>query len=158
MGKKITWGRDVTKLGHKLFNNNYVGTFSSDKIPNLGTNPDGSRVFYKNKSNNNVKPNSKLYSIVNLDNSNMPGSHWIALAYNIPENKNDGQILVYDSFGRNTKDIIPAVIDKFKDTNISLVTADQDAEQDVLEEDCGARSLAFLFIMDRLGADKAVLI
>ncbi len=150
LGKKTTWGRDLTKMGHKLFQMNYVGTFPADKIPDIGKNRDGSVVV-----DNNVKKDSKLYCILNLDNSDEPGSHWIAIGYDIPETASEGKILVYDSFGRDTEDIIPSLVQKFGD---KLETVDQDAEQKISEDDCGPRCLAFLYILDRVGSRFAKLL
>ena len=145
LGKKTSWGHDILKIGMKLFGKNFAGVFPSDKIPDLGKNRDGSTV-----TNTNIQKGALLYSIVNLDGSSEPGSHWISLAYDIES----GKIYVYDSFGRPTAEIIPTVIAKFGRGD--LVTVDDDAEQAIEEEDCGARSLAFLFVMDRLGAPYAV--
>lgn len=82
------------------------------------------------------------YCIANLDSSGGNGSHWIALC------KDDKNIqLVYDSFGRETKKII-----KLKDKNKQ---SERDAEQDILENNCGARSLAFIYVFDRFGRERA---
>ncbi len=145
LGKKTSWAHDILKIGMKLFGKNFSGVFPSDKIPDLGKNPDGSTV-----TNTNIQQGARLYSIVNLDDSNEPGSHWISLAYDIESKK----VFVYDSFGRATAEIIPTVIAKFGRGNV--VTVDDDAEQAIEEEDCGARSLAFLFVFDRLGSEYAV--
>ena len=67
LGKKITWGDDLTRMGYKLFGKNYAGTFSSDKIPNLGFINNG--IFKIPITEKNVKSNSKLYACINLDNS-----------------------------------------------------------------------------------------
>lgn len=150
LGKKTTWGRDLTKMGHKLFQRNYVGTFPSDKIPDIGKNNDGSDV-----TDSTVKKNSKLYCILNLDNSSQPGSHWIAIGYDIPKDAAEGKILVYDSFGRNTEDIIPSLVQKFGN---KLEIVDQDSEQDVNMDDCGPRCLSFLYVLDRIGSKYAKLI
>lgn len=146
LGKKETWGRDLTKMGHKLFGQNYSGTFPADKIPNIGKNRDGSTV-----TRSNTKKDSNLYCILNLDYSHQPGSHWLACAYDI----NSGKIYVYDSFGRDTEKIMPTLVEKFGD---KLVTVDQDAEQLKSEDDCGARCLAWLYIFDRMGSEYAKLL
>lgn len=150
LGKKTTWGRDLTKMGLKLFQRNYVGTFPSDKIPDIGKNSNGSTV-----TDDNVNSDSKLYCILNIDNSSEPGSHWLGIGYDIPKNASEGKILVYDSFGRNTEDIIPSLVQKFGD---KLDIVDQDAEQKIDEDDCGARCLAFLFVLDRTGSKFAKLL
>jgi len=73
--------------------------------------------------------------IVNLDKRDSTGSHWIALV------NHQKQIILYDSFGRQ----IPEVIN-----------TEDDAEQSLLEEDCGARCLAFLWVYYRLGIEPAL--
>lgn len=146
LGRGITVTSQLTKVGREYFGNNYVGTFPSDKIPNLGTTRDGKPI-----TKANVTGESKLYCLLNLDNSAQSGSHWIAVCYEIPDENKFGNIWVYDSFGRQTSTIIPQLIKKFK--NVKM--ADPDAEQAVLETDCGARSLAFIYVFDRCGAKFA---
>lgn len=153
LGKKITFGKDLTRIGIKLFGKNFTGAFPSDMIPKLGVNPDGSIV-----NNNNINKTSHLYAIANLDDSTMPGSHWISLAYDVDDKRTGdppGSIWVYDSFGRSTKEIIPSLVQRYGD---KLRTVDQDAEQMVSEDDCGARCMAWLYVFDRYGKDTAKLI
>ena len=148
LGKKSTWGLDLTKLGNKLFKKNYAGTYSSNMIPDLGV--VGIGGFFETKTNiDNISSDSKLYSCVNLDNSDEPGSHWIALAYDVY----NGKIMIYDSFGRDTKIILPSLIEKYGKDNI--VMSDDDSEQKIKEEDCGARCMAFLYVFDRFGSKYA---
>ena len=128
VGKRETLGDDLKKAGMKFFGKKLTGVFPSDMIPIL----------------NKDKP----YAIINLDTHDMPGSHWIALAH-----MSSGKIMVYDSFGRPTKDIISSAIEKFGINK--LVQTEDDAEQDISEDDCGARTLAFLFIFDRYGENIA---
>ena len=80
--------------------------------------------------------------IVNLDATGQPGSHWVAIYH---QDKN----YVYDSFGRDTASILP--LRNYED-------ADDDAEQHILETNCGARCLAWLFCFERYGKDYAMTI
>lgn len=139
VGKKITFGRDLTKAGMKLFGKNYMGTFSADEIPDIG----------KGVTEGTITSKSPLYLIANLDDSDEPGSHWIAIAFDVEKKK----IWVYDSFGRDTNKIIPVLAKKFGKNNLRM--AEDDSEQMISEEDCGARSLAFLYVFDRYGVDIA---
>lgn len=116
-------------MGHKLFKGKYVGTYPADMIPNLNQ--------------------RHRYCILNLDRSDQPGSHWVACGYDTLNDK----ILVYDSFGRPTSKIIPSLVDKF---GPQLEMVDDDAEQQIHEEDCGARCLAFLYVLDRMGPQFAI--
>ena len=125
-------GNKTTYLGElELLRVKFKGVFPSDKIPKL----------------NDLSP----YCILNLDKSTESGSHWIALA-KMP-NSNDS--LVYDSFGRDYRKIIP-------DLNLSgngrILNTDKDSEQEILETDCGARCLAWLLVFDKQGVDVAKLI
>lgn len=86
--------------------------------------------------------------VTNLDKRGEPGSHWVAL-YGLA----NGDVAVYDSFGRPTKSL--TINDTLKQNHTD---ADQDAEQSPLEANCGARSLAWLVMCDRWGADVAMLV
>lgn len=129
VGKKITFSDDLKKAGCRLFGRKFMGVFASDQLPNLDV--------------------DNRYAIFNLDSTDEPGSHWIAAAFDPKKNK----IFIYDSFGRDTKKIIPSVINKYGKRNV--IDADDDAEQGVFEEDCGGRSLAFLYVFDKYGSDLA---
>lgn len=86
------------------------------------------------------------YSILNLDKSGEPGSHWIAIF------KDKAKVWVYDSFGRRSKKIIPLI---FKSGNGKVFNTDLDAEQEIHEENCGARSLGWICVVDSLGIRDA---
>lgn len=77
--------------------------------------------------------------IVNLDPSGMPGSHWVALT----------STLLYDSFGRPGSEILSA-------SNINQIDTDPDAEQNDDEDNCGARSMAFLCCYYLFGPSEAI--
>ena len=130
-GDKSTYLNDLNRVGRKLLGVKFKGVYPSDKIPKL----------------HDLSP----YCILNLDTSKESGSHWIALG-KIPKT-NDS--IVYDSFGRNSKQIIPKLQ---YSGNGRIINADDDAEQKILETDCGARSLAFLVVLDKYGYDVAKLI
>ncbi len=120
-GNKETNTEELNKIGNNLFGNKYIGTFPSDKIPIM---------------------KGGEYAIINLDDSSKMGSHWLGLV------KHRGKSLVYDSFGRRTYKILPALIQSGK--GIVLET-ENDAEQDKLEENCGQRSIAALCVYNQYG-------
>lgn len=126
---KSTYLDELSGVGNKLLHPNFRGTFPSDKIPLL----------------NGVKK----YCILNLDNSSQPGSHWIALA------KEGNKTYVYDSFGRHNTQIIENLQ---YSGNGRIIDSDQDAEQGILESNCGQRSLAWLKLFDEHGSKIALLI
>lgn len=159
LGKKTTWAKDLNRVGLNLFGKNFTGAHSSDTIPKLGV-QEGAVVLDPSRTgalrsvrtiNSNINKFSRLYAIANLDDSTMPGSHWIALAFDV----NTGNVWVYDSFGRKTSEIMPDLI---KEYGRKLKMVDDDAEQLQSEDDCGARSMAWLYVFDRYGTSLAKLI
>lgn len=129
IGDKTTYLSQVNGAGKQLLGVKFKGVFSSDRIPML----------------NDLTP----YCILNLDASDEPGSHWIALA------KGDDNSFIYDSFGRDYKRIIPRIT---YSGNGRIYNTDRDIEQKITETDCGARSLAWLVLLDKHGWNVARLI
>jgi len=128
-GDRTTYLKELNGAGKKLLGVKFKGVYPSDKIPKL----------------NDLSP----YCILNLDSSKEPGSHWVALA------KYGDGCMFYDSFGRRNTEIIPNL--KFSG-NGRIIDTDRDAEQKILETNCGARCLSFLCIMDKYGANIAKMI
>jgi hypothetical protein len=85
------------------------------------------------------------YCIVNLDRSGQPGSHWVAIA----KIEDSPELVFYDSFGRSQSEILPTLNGRF-------VNTDPDPEQLPLEENCGARCLAWLLVYDQEGPEAAL--
>lgn len=102
---------ELNKYGKKYIVG-YMGTFARDLVPD-----------------------DESPCIINLDDSSMSGSHWVARVDNI----------VYDSFGREFKDIADDI-------------PDSDAEQELREIDCGHRCLAWLMVYVYFGREYAMLI
>jgi len=128
LGSGGTFSDDLHQLGTKLFKTKFCGVFPKDMIP---------------------QTNNFQYAIMNLDDHDEPGSHWVALC-RIGKSRSTGY-LVYDSFGRPTSEIMPGMPFPTQDT-------DSDAEQLVSEDNCGARALAWLLIADIFGPEAARLI
>lgn len=131
VGDKTTFLGQLNGAGKKILGIKFKGVYPSDKIPKL----------------NDLSP----YCILNLDKSDMPGSHWVALAKNDKLN----HTILYDSFGRNNIKIIPNL--RFSG-NGKIIDTDRDAEQNEKETNCGARCLAWLCMYDEYGEDVAKLI
>jgi len=129
IGDDTTYSDDLEKAGHKLLGVHFKGVFPSDKIPKL----------------NDIKK----YAIVNIDSSKERGSHWMALA------KDGDKTYFYDSFGRYDTKIIPNL--KFSH-NGKIIDTDHDVEQKISENNCGARSLAWLVFFNTWGGKSAKLI
>lgn len=128
LGNNTTFMGELNNIGNRLFKKKYIGTFASDRIPVL-------------KNNEMV--------ILNLDKTGQSGSHWIAVK------KIGKNAYVYDSFGRKSYKIIPSI---FNSGNGNIIDTDYDAEQNINENDCGARSMAFLILITYFGVDYAMLI
>jgi hypothetical protein len=128
-GDQTTYLSELLGAGKKFLGVKFKGVYPSDKIPKL----------------NDLAP----YAILNLDTSKMPGSHWVAIA------KSGNDTYIYDSFGRSNIHIIPNL--EFSG-NGKIIDSDRDAEQGILDTDCGARSIAWLIFLDKWGIDCAKLI
>ena len=128
-GDKTTYLNEILGIGKKMLGVKFKGVYPSDKIPKL----------------NDLSP----YAILNLDNSKESGSHWVAIA------KHGDNTYLYDSFGRDGVKIIPSL---YYSGNGKIINTDNDAEQKIIEMDCGARSLAWLVFFDKWGAECAKLI
>ena len=124
LGDGVTYSDVLNQYGKYVFKDKFVGVFPSDKIPKLDE--------------------KKPYAIVNLDNSKLPGSHWIGLAYNRLNKK----VMVYDSFGRYTKDILPSIKILYKK---KTEDTEHDAEERLKEDNCGQRVLAWLLLFENYG-------
>ena len=129
VGGKTTYLGQLDKAGKDIFGSRFHGVYPSDKIPKL--------------------TDRKPYAILNLDRSDEPGSHWIALA------KVGTNSIVYDSFGRHHTKIIPSLL---YSGNGKLISTDDDQEQHIMATDCGARSISWLLFLDKHGAENSLLI
>lgn len=129
VGNKTTYDHQLDFAGKKLFGKRFLGVTTSDHIPET------------------IPKDNML--IINLDSSKESGSHWVAAV----KDKDTGTILVYDSFGRKTHEILPSIYGNRDKEEIQ--DTEHDAEQKKKETNCGARCLAFLIVYDELGYDFA---
>jgi len=79
VGNKITYSNDLDAFGRTHIGKEFVGVFSSDRMPTHG------------------------YSIINVDKSHESGSHWLGIVFK------DGEPHIYDSYGRRSSDLIPHI-------------------------------------------------
>jgi len=138
MGDDTTGTKELEDMGKKLFGSQFIGTFPQDALPPA--------IFKKDKK--------KRYAIINVDTTGLPGSHWVAIA-GLPNSK---KIMIYDSFGRLTKNLLPIIKKQVKKSGSSYSDTDHDAEQKKMQKSCGQRSLAWLLFLDRYGPANARLI
>lgn len=127
--KTTTFSSDLLRIGKSLLKGKFAGIFPSDKIP--------------------VLTEKVPYAIVNVDDSNESGSHWLAIARD-----SSGKIIFYDSFGRPDKFILPSLGGSGQRGEI--VDTDMDREQKIKETNCGQRSLGWLLFFDKYGAKEAL--
>lgn len=127
MGKQATFQFDLERVAIDLIGKDFAGVFAVDKIK---------------------FPSGTKYAIFNLDRSDEPGSHWVSII------KGTNKFYIYDSFGRNSKEIAPSLFRK----GIIIKDSDRDAEQKVSEEVCGPYALAWLFVAQTYGIKTAMLI
>lgn len=128
VGNKTTYGKQLKYWANQLFDDRFIGVFASNTLPKR------------------LKANQML--IVNLDEIDEPGSHWICVV----KSKNN-TILAYDSFGRSIEQIIPSLKQKYKKSKVK--STERDSEQTIRESNCGARCLAFLKVYNDLGFEYA---
>ncbi len=133
MGDKSTGNKQLDMWGKKLFGDKYLGTFPQDKLPQK------------------LMDKKSYFSIINVDTTGLPGTHWVAVA-GLP---NSNKIMVYDSFGRATKKLLPVIA---KQAKKKIIDTDYDAEQKKIQKSCGQYSLAWLMFFDKHGAKNAKLI
>ncbi len=124
-GNKETNSIQLHKIGKRMFGKKFRGVFASNEIEIM---------------------KSGEYAIVNLDDSSKPGSHWVGLV------KCRGRSYIYDSFGRKTYKILPELI---QSGNGVILETENDPEQEMIQEDCGQRSLSFLKVYDKYGWQAA---
>lgn len=79
-----------------------------------------------------------IYAIKNTETRKNGGEHWLGVI------RQPGEDLIYDSFGRQVFS-----------NGLPLQTTERDAEQEIHEEDCGARVLAWLALALERGIDAA---
>ena len=128
--KTTTFSSDLLRIGKSLLKGKFAGIFPADKIP--------------------ILTEKVPYAIVNLDDSNESGSHWVAIA----KDPSKPKIIFYDSFGRPDKLILPSLGGSGQRGDI--VNTDMDREQKIQETNCGQRSIAWLLFFDKYGAKEAL--
>ena len=122
LGSGVTTNDQLDKLGYSIFKNDYLGTFSSDKMPAR------------------IKDNQCF--ILNTDSSRSANKfgHWIGF-YKI--NK---RLWFYDSFARPKEKL-----SKYWKNKRMYNANTTDREQSYNESDCGSRSMSFLILMKTYG-------
>ena len=122
LGASVTTDSQLTDLGYRIFKNDYLGTFSSDKMP--------------------IRIKDNQCFILNTDSSRSANKfgHWIGF-YKI--NK---RLWFYDSFARPKEKL-----SKYWKNKRMYNANTTDREQSYNESDCGSRSMSFLILMKTYG-------
>lgn len=135
-GRRETNSVQLDKLGKELFGKEWGGVHPSDAIKK-------------------PKEGETKYWIGNVDDRTQPGSHWNGYL-KVPGKP----VLIYDSFGRKSEELLPEVIKQLK----KFVDTDHDAEQldfrkdGTPTENCGGLVMAWLLFAKQYGFSNARLI
>jgi hypothetical protein len=129
IGSGSTLDETLDNYGKKVIGQQFGGVFPSDRIPDS-------------------MARGTKYFIVNKDKHNQPGSHWIGV---VVYRK---RMFFYDSFGRSVPMLVPELRQFQLQHGLSLsvpMRAISAPEQQIREENCGARSMAWLILFNRMG-------
>ena len=129
VGKQITFSNVLDDIGKKMFNESFKGVYPVDKIPEM---------------------NEGNVCIINVDTSNLPGSHWIGCGVH------NNRLYVYDSFGRS-QDKLKNMYSSLK-KEYKITEPENDPEQSIQENNCGQRSLSWIFVFKVLGPDYSLFV
>ena len=122
LGSGVTTNDQLDKLGYSIFKNDYLGTYSSDKMP----------MYIKNNQ----------CFILNTDSSKSANKygHWVGF-YKI--NK---RLWYYDSYSRPK-----GKLSKWWKNKRMYSANKTDRDQSFEEQSCGSRSMSFLVICRKYG-------
>lgn len=129
----VTTDLQLERVGKKTLGKKYIGTFTQDVKPKT--------IMPKMTPGNN-------YFILNQDVSSGPGIHWISCIYST----NTDQFIIYDSFGRKSRKLLPHFI---RSIGARYIDINKEGDQPDSSSDCGQRSLAFLIFVKKYGLDAA---
>jgi hypothetical protein len=133
VGDDVTSDTQLRAAGIRLLGRPFIGVYASDTIPKF--------------------PRSGLVCcIVNIDNHTQAGTHWLGLA------KKGSRVYLYDSFGRPVEKTLPHLAEQCRAQGLTLDAKRSKPEQTSNQNDCGARSLAWLLLFKRYGPRTAKLV
>ena len=127
LGSGVTTDAQLTDLGYRIFKNDYLGTFSSDKMP--------------------IRIKDNQCFILNTDSSRSANKfgHWIGF-YKINNKTANGKLYYYDSFARPKEKL-----SKYWKTKRMYSANKTDRDQSYEESSCGSRAMSFLVIFSKYG-------
>jgi hypothetical protein len=132
-GRAVTRDNQLDYVGKQLFGSKFIGVFGQDNA---------------NWARLKATPNSMM--IINTDPANKRGKHWVAIY------RASKTIYVWDSFGRETKKLLPIFQKQAVGHKLKLKMADPDKNQYTQSSVCGQLSLAWLLTVKELGILNAL--
>ena len=127
LGSTVTTNDQLGKLGYSIFKNDYLGTYSRDKMPTR------------------IKDNQCF--ILNTDSSGSSNKygHWVEF-YKVSNKTANGKLYYYDSFARPKEKL-----SKYWKNKRMYNANTPDRDQSFEEQSCGSRSMSFLIIRRKYG-------
>lgn len=142
---RTTTNKDLDKLGNQFLGNKYGGCYPADIFTK----------YISDKYKNNKHGDGSIY-IVNDENSDQGGSHWVSFI------DDPHGLLAYDSYGQDIADYNP-LFEKLEYAPYNLIQDRKDREQRFLNEpnpeyNCGPRALSAGIVYNNLGRDCFLMI
>lgn len=117
---------ELERAGKKLLGKKFIGVFAQDKVPTM---------------------KEGEMAIINNHVQGQPGEHWVGAV------KSKGELVVFDSFGRDLKKFLPILHKQHK-----VLSTDRDRDQRWSNDHCGQLSLSFLMLVKKYGIEAGILI
>lgn len=123
---------DLDSIMKVFIKKNYIGAIPYDYYP--------------------LDKNGQSYAILNTDNSNKGGEHWLGVY------RKNNTLYVYDSFARQLDRLIPDFCNRMIDNGCKIIQVNKKLDQANDQQDCGLRAAVWLMCVDQDGIKKASLI
>ena len=128
----------LDELGEQLFGDKWLDCFSADQC-------------HKQL----LQPTGIYYSILNQDTSNGHGFHWLGIY------KEDKHVYIFDSFERHSYKLVDPLVKFLKERQENVEDGDLilgKFKQHDSEDNCGQRSMAWLWLVKKYGINTARLL
>lgn len=129
----MTVTSELLAYGKSFFGPEFLGVFAQDKLPE--------KIYTREQT---------YKAIINVDTTGMPGTHWVG----VTGLKNSSRIMVYDSFGRHTVDLLK-ILSRQAEKHGGAIDTEYDAEQRKIQNSCGQFTLAWFHFLDMFGEENA---
>ena len=146
--------RDSNMKLFKAYKKAMIGEFGTGPMNDAQLSAKGKQLFGKKfrgvYSQDTLPVGRRGMSIVNVDTSGKPGSHWVAVV------ETGDCIYIYDSFARYLSDLMPILEAKLNRKKIHIHEKLNKKTQAVDSSVCGQLSLSFLCVVHELGIEAAM--